>query len=740
MISGDTMVRKRLLAYTVTMAHHCRRRGLQRQAGQNSSGWASVRADRNNWAMRFRLKLIAGLAAFVAASAVLVTLLDVPFKEQLTLGAAQVWSSQHPASYLAVSGSLRGSVVSWLWDPLLKPILEVPLALIVAILVIVLIAFLTRRPRQDAGETVYGLPVAASGSGTPRSELGDALAACRKAFVGIGIFSGMSNILMLTGAFYMLQVYDRVLPSRSVPTLVALSVLAAGLFITQGVLDLIRSRVLLRIGAYIDEKLSGRVFDTIVRLPLKAQSRGDGLQPLRDLDTIRNFLSGQGPTALFDLPWMPIYLAIIFSFHPMLGVAALIGAIILIGLTLLTEMMTRKPVANASSNGMQRNGLAEASRRNAEVITAMGMAGRLRNRWAGANDKYMESNRQMGDVTGGFGAMSRALRMMLQSAVLGIGAYYVIHGQASAGIIIAGSILVSRALAPVDLAIANWRGFVGARQSRQRLVKLLAALPRQEMPMQLPAPKHELTVDAASAVPPGDKKVVVQDVNFELKAGNGLGIIGPSGSGKSCLARLLVGVWQPVRGNVRLDGASLEQWNPETIGPHIGYLPQDVELFAGTIAENISRFDPEASPDAIIAAAKAAGVHDMIVNFPGGYETELGEGGMALSAGQRQRVGLARALYGDPFLVVLDEPNSNLDAEGEKALTQAILNVRHREGIAIVVAHRPSALAGVDMLLAMNQGRVVAFGPRDEVAAKVFRPPGAAANSSLKVVPATAGE
>ncbi len=545
---------------------------------------------------------------------------------------------------------------------------------------------------------------------------------------------------MLTGAFYMLQVYDRVLPSRSVPTLVALSLLAAGLFITQGVLDLIRSRILLRVGSYIDEKLSGRVFDTIVRLPLKAQSRGDGLQPLRDLDTIRNFLSGQGPTALFDLPWMPIYLAIIFSFHPMLGMAALIGAIILIGLTLLTEMMTRKPVANASSNGIMRNGLAEASRRNAEVITAMGLAGRMRNRWAGANEKFMESNRQMGDVTGGFGAMSRALRMMLQSAVLGIGAYFVIHGQASAGIIIAGSILVSRALAPVDLAIANWRGFVGARQSRQRLVKLLAALPLQEMPMQLPTPSQALKVEAASAVPPGDKKVVVQDVNFELKAGNGLGIIGPSGSGKSCLARLLVGVWQPVRGNIRLDGASLEQWNPETIGPHIGYLPQDVELFAGTIAENISRFDPEAAPDAIIAAAKAAGVHDMIVNFPGGYETELGEGGMALSAGQRQRVGLARALYGDPFLVVLDEPNSNLDAEGEKALTQAILNVRQRKGIAIVVAHRPSALAGVDMLLAMNQGRVVAFGPRDEVAAKVFRPPAAASNAPLKVVPATVGE
>ncbi|MCC2098338.1 MAG: type I secretion system permease/ATPase [Hyphomicrobiales bacterium] len=663
---------------------------------------------------------------------------STPFKPYLTASAGQIWNSQLSAGTLATSSSSLGGTWEWVWNGAVKPVLDTPLLLLAGILAIVLIGFLTRRPRQTAGETIYGLPVQDAPK-SPHSELSDALAACRSAFFGIGIFSGMSNVLMLTGAFYMLQVYDRVLPSRSVPTLVALSVLAAGLFIAQGVLDLIRSRILLRIGAYVDEKLSGRVFDTVVRLPLKTQNKGDGLQPLRDLDTIRNFLSGQGPAALFDLPWMPIYLAIIFSFHPMLGVTALVGAIILICLTLLTELMTRKPVAAASSNGQQRNGIAEASRRNAEVITAMGMAGRIRNRWAGANSQYMDSNRQLGDVTGGFGAMSRTLRMMLQSAVLGIGAYFVIHGQASAGIIIAGSILVSRALAPVDLAIANWRGFVGARQSRQRLVKLLNALPPQVMPMALPAPASTLAVESVSAVPPGHSKVVVQDVGFELKAGAGMGVIGPSGSGKSCLARLLVGVWQPVRGKVRLDGASLDQWSPETIGPHIGYLPQDVELFAGTIADNIARFDPEATPDGIIAAAKAAGVHEMIIAMPGGYETELGEAGVALSAGQRQRVGLARALYGDPFLVVLDEPNSNLDADGEKALTQAILGIRKRNGIAVVVAHRPSALAGVDMLLAMNQGRLVAFGPRDEVAAKVFRAPAAAAASPLKVVPATAG-
>ncbi len=571
----------------------------------------------------------------------------------------------------------------------------------------------------------------------PGSELAAALTSCRGALISIALFSGMINVLMLTGSFFMLEIYDRVVPSRSVPTLVGLAVLAAVLFSFQGIIDLIRSRLLVRIGASLDEALSGRVYDTIVRLPLKVGNRNDGLQSLRDLDSVRSFLSGLGPTALFDLPWMPLYLGICFAFHFWLGMTALSGAIILGGLTLLTDMRTQGPIKAATGFAMSRNGLAETSRRNAEVLTAMGMAGRLRSRWSEANQKYMASQQQASDVAGGLGAIVKVLRMMLQSAVLGVGAYLVIHQEATGGIIIAGSILSARALAPVDLAIANWKGFVSARQSWGRLNTLLAMLPPRDAPMALPQPANTVVVENASVAPPGQQKIVVQDVSFVLKAGNGLGVIGPSASGKSSLARMLVGVWQPARGKICLDGATFDQWAPEAIGRHIGYLPQDVELIAGTVAQNIARFDLDADPKAIIAAAQAAGVHELIVNLSAGYETEIGEQGSSLSAGQQQRIALARALYGDPFLVVLDEPNSNLDNEGEDALTRAILGIRARSGIAVVIAHRPSALAGVDYILVMQQGRAQAFGPKDEVLAKVLRrePPGP---GGLKAVPDSA--
>jgi ATP-binding cassette subfamily C protein len=351
----------------------------------------------------------------------------------------------------------------------------------------------------------------------------------------------------------------------------------------------------------------------------------------------------------------------------------------------------------------------------------MGMAGRVGALWGKSNDRFMAAQQQASDIAGGLGAVSKVLRMALQSAVLGVGAYLVVEQQATAGVIIAGSILSARALAPVELAIANWRGFVSARQGWKRLVELLAALPQRAEPMALPRPGATLSVEGVSAAPPGTQRFVVQDVAFALRAGNGLGIIGPSASGKSSLARLLVGVWSPLRGKVRLDGAAVEQWDPEALGQHIGYLPQDVELFAGTVAENIARFDPKRDAEAVLAAAKAANVHDLILRLPDGYETQIGEGGAALSAGQAQRVALARALYGDPFVVILDEPNSNLDAEGEQALTQAILGVRARGGIAIVIAHRPSALAGVDLVLVMAEGKVQAFGPKDEVLSKVLR-------------------
>ncbi|MGE3150002.1 MAG: type I secretion system permease/ATPase [Pseudorhodoplanes sp.] len=567
------------------------------------------------------------------------------------------------------------------------------------------------------------------------SALADALAACRSAFVGIFLFSGMSNILTLTGSFFMLEIYDRVLPSRSVPTLVALIMLAVGLFAAQGLLDLIRGRILIRIGASLDEALSGKVFDAVIRLPLKFGGRSDGLQPLRDLDSVRSFLSGGGPLALFDLPWIPFYIAICFAFHFWIGMTAFCGAVVLVILTLLAEFLTRAPTRAATQFALLRNGLAETSLRNAEALSAMGMTARIRARWAVANDRYMQSQREASDVAGGLGAVSRVFRMMLQSGVLAVGAYLVINQQATAGVIIAGSILSARALAPVDLAIANWKGFIAARHSWRRLSRLLAALPETGEVLTLSPPTRTVAVEAASAVAPGSQKLLVQDASFALKAGDGLGIIGPSGSGKSSLARMLVGVWQPVRGKIRIDGAALDQWSPENIGRHIGYLPQDVELFSGTVAQNIARFEEDADPKLIIAAAEAAGVHNLIVNFPDGYQTELGEQGSTLSAGQAQRIALARALYRDPFLVVLDEPNSNLDAEGDEALANAILGVRQRGGIVIVVAHRPSAIAGVDLVLVMNQGRVQGFGPKDEVLGKFLTRPQAV--RPLKVVPET---
>ena len=555
----------------------------------------------------------------------------------------------------------------------------------------------------------------------PRSELSAALASCRSAFVATALFSGMSNVLMLTGAIFMLEIYDRVLPSHSVPTLVALIILATSLYTALGILDLIRGRILVRVGASLDEAISDRVYDALVCFPLKAGNRGDGLQSLRNLDSLRSFLSGMGPIALFDIPWIPLYLIICFAFHTLIGLTALFGAIVLCVLTLLTEIYTRDSTKQAIGLGVSRNNLAETSRRNAEALVAMGMTRRLARRWRQANRKYIASQQQTSDIAGSFASTSKVLRMILQSAVLAVGAYLVINQQATAGIIIAGSILSARALAPVDLAIANWKGFVAARQSWRALNQLLTGFPASSEPMSLESPCKSLIVETASVAPPGIQRLVASDINFVLQAGSGLGIIGPSGSGKSSLARMLVGVWQPARGRIRLDGASYDQWAPEALGQHIGYLPQDVELLSGNIAENIGRFAIDPKPEAIIAAAKAAGVHDLIVSMPEGYGTPIGDQGTLLSAGQAQRIALARALYGDPFLVVLDEPNSNLDAEGDEALTRAILGVRRRNGIVVVVAHRPSAIAGLDLILSMAHGRQIEFGSKEETLAKVLK-------------------
>jgi ATP-binding cassette subfamily C protein len=491
-----------------------------------------------------------------------------------------------------------------------------------------------------------------------------------------------------------------------------------------GILDMVRAKLLGRISVRVDRALRDRLFSIVLLLPLRIR-QGDGLQSVRDLDQVRSFLAGSGPTALFDLPWMPFYLGIVYLMHPWLGLLGVAGAALLLCLTLLTEVRSRTPSRSAAASAEARQAFGEASRRNAEVIWALGMGPRLTAMWRDLNEKHLTHQVGMTDVAASYGAVSKVLRMILQSAVLGLGAYLTIQGEATAGVMIAASILVSRALAPIEIAIANWRGFIAARQSLKRLSQLLAMVPDRQDTMELPAPRGKLQVEGISVAAPGSRQIILQNVSFALQAGAGLGVIGPAASGKSTLARALVGAWLPLQGLIRLDGAALDQWTPEALGHHIGYLPQDIELFDGTVAQNIARFDPQAKADAIISAATKAGINEMILRLPEGYETKIGEGGTLLSAGQRQRIALARALYGDPFLVVLDEPNSNLDAEGDAALTQAINSVRERGGIAIVIAHRPSALAGLDQLLVLAHGQVQAFGPKDEVLRKTVQQPSA---------------
>lgn len=557
----------------------------------------------------------------------------------------------------------------------------------------------------------------------PRSEISTFLVSCRRIFWGLAAFSGLSNLLMLTGSFFMLQVYDRVLPGRSIPTLIALLVLAITLYAFQGGLDLVRGRISARIGRYFDERLGLRVFDALVRLPLKTRGDGDGLQPLRDLDQVRGFLSGGGPTALFDLPWLPVYLGICFLFHFWIGVTALVGAAVLVAITIQTEVQTQGPAKASSRLAVARSALAAEGRRNAEVLQAMGMRRQAALRWHEVNSKYLAAHERASDIASGLGGTSKVFRSILQSLVLAVGAVLVINQESTAGIIIAGSILTSRALAPVEIAIANWKGFVSTRQSGRRLDQLLRLLPAEEKSLALPPPTQSLVVQQLHVGAPNSEKVILNDISFELRSGEAVGIIGPSGSGKSTLARALVGVWPRLRGNIKLDNAALEHWSSDELGRHIGYLPQDVELFEGSIAVNIARFDLNATPDRVLEAARAAGAHDLILSFSDAYSTRIGEGGMALSAGQRQRIGLARALYGNPFFVVLDEPTSNVDSEGEEALTKAILNVRQRGGIVAVVAHRPKALDGVDHVLVIGEGKVQSFGPKDEVLHKVLRKP-----------------
>ncbi|ASM75200.1 MULTISPECIES: type I secretion system permease/ATPase [Roseobacteraceae] len=554
-----------------------------------------------------------------------------------------------------------------------------------------------------------------------RSSIAAAATALKKILLGIAGISAVINLLTLTAPLFMLQVYDRVIPSQSIPTLLGFAALAVMLYTFQAILEILRARTLLRLGEGMDAYLSRDVHMAVVRKQLRSIETNSSMQIQRDLDNLRNFLGSQGPSAFFDLPWLPIYLGLCFLLHVWIGVTALIGAVILIALTLLTAFLTDRPARATVRFGNDRMAALDAARRNADSVLAMGFERRLEQRWQQINRDYLALNRRTGDVSNLLGGISRALRMMLQSGILAVGAWLVIEQEATAGVMIASSIMMGRALSPVDKAIANWKSFTVTRQGWSRLKSVVEDCPLNTKAVSLPTPSQNLEVRNLAIAAPGERKPLVQGVSMTLQAGSALGIIGPSGSGKSSLARALTGIWPTLSGSVRLDGAKIDQWTPEALGPSIGYLPQGVELFDGTVAENIARFDPEARSEEVITAARAADVHELILRLEQGYETRLGEGGLALSSGQRQRIGLARALYGAPFLVVLDEPNANLDAEGEAAVTRAVAGVSERGGIAIIIVHRPSAIAATDHVLMMSNGRVKAFGSRDEVLGKVLK-------------------
>jgi PrtD family type I secretion system ABC transporter len=572
------------------------------------------------------------------------------------------------------------------------------------------------RPRIPMSAGLWKLLPAASAD----DPVGHGLRESARRMIGIAVFSGVINILMLSGSLYMLQVYDRVIPSRNIATLFGLSLMVLFAYLMQGYFDALRARMLCRVATLFDVGLQESIHTALATLPLRGVKPMLMQQPLRDLDQIRAFMSSMGPTAFLDMPWIPIFLIALFLFHPAIGMTALAGTAAIIAMTLLTERMSRGAAKSAMDSSAQRQVLADATQRNAEVIQALGMVDRFTARWSQANERYLRENIRATDVYANLGSGAKVLRYVLQSGMLGIGAYLVVADKASGGIMIASSIMMGRALAPVEVALGSWKQLAAARQGIMRLrdiCKVTAKPPPP--PVALPRPSRELSVQELAVVAPGTETAIVSGISFSLKAGMGLALLGASASGKTSLSKALVGIWPAKHGAIRLDGATIDQWSNEDLGRHVGYLPQDVALFDGTVAENICRFDNQATSEAILRAAKIAGVHDMILRLPEGYATRIGQGGMSLSAGQRQRIGLARAVFGEPFLVVLDEPNANLDADGENALGRAIQILRHNKCIVIVISHRPSALAALNMALVLYEGRAIAFGSCEEIFARV---------------------
>lgn len=556
----------------------------------------------------------------------------------------------------------------------------------------------------------------------------------RRTVGALALFSGCINLLLLVPALYMLQVYDRVLTSRNEGTLLALSVLLVGLLGVEAALDRVRSRVLGRLGGKLDDQFDAPVFDAAYRRA--AEGRRDApAQALGDLARLREFIAGKGLVAVLDVPWMPLFLLVIYLLHPALGTFALIAALILVMLAWYNQRSAGPLMQQAGQMATAAQNEALAQLRNIEVIAALGMQGSLRDRWLHRQRGVLTVNERLGDRSAGIGSLSRYARMVLQSGILGVGAYLVLHDQMSAGGIVAASILLGRALAPVDQLITQWKGIIGAREAWRRLSDLLAAFPAQRSGLTLPRPRGELRVESLVVAAPGKRDPILRDLNFSISPGTLVGVVGPSASGKSTLGRALLGIWRPLAGCVRLDGAAIHVWDRTQVGQWLGYLPQDVELFDGTIAENIARCG-EVDSKKVIDAARRAGVHDMVLELPQGYDTRIGEGGLVLSGGQRQRIGLARALYGDPVLIVLDEPNSSLDEAGDAALLAALRNLRAEGRTAFIISHRLNVLSVVDQVLVLAGGGMRVMGPRAEVlqAARVAR----TASATMPVEPAAA--
>lgn len=555
----------------------------------------------------------------------------------------------------------------------------------------------------------------------PEAQLKSALSGVRRTLWGVSAISCFGNILMLTGPVFMMLVYNKVLASKSMPTLVALSLLVLVLYTFYGFLEGLRGKLMARVGIAFDHRLAPGLFNATLRLPLTFGHQSREHDPLQDLAVIRNYLMGQGPATLLDLPWIPLYYSILFVMHPLLGAAAAAGAAFLVLLSLVNQRATRDTSRAANRVHAATAVLLTDARRNAEAAAAMSMGDDLCKRWGTGYVSAIVHARDLADQASVFGAIAKTARLTLQSAMLALGAFLVIEGELSAGAMLASSIILARALAPIDQIIGQWRMTSGAWGALKRLRALVARLPKTTAQQHgMPKPKSQLSVRDVVIVPPGAAQATVSGVSFEIEAGDALGIIGPSGSGKSTLIRALVGAWPVARGEVRFDGALIAQYSPEALADSIGHLPQSIELFDGTIGENIARFRKDASTDDIVAAARLAGVHEMVLAFPKGYDTPVGEGGAILSGGQRQRIGLARAVFGNPFLVVLDEPNSNLDPVGEQSLNEAIQRLRQAGKIVIIVAHRPSAIFAANKILSLRNGRAEMFGPKAQVLTALF--------------------